>query len=101
VLRRKISRDTTAAAEIVRAWQDMFTVVPTTEMVLSRAMDVAAVHELATWDAVILAATAEAGCRLLLSEDMQEGFTWSGVTIVNPFAPTPHRLLDDLRSGAR
>jgi len=79
----------------------MFTVVPTTEMVLSRAMDVAAVHELATWDAVILAATAEAGCRLLLSEDMQEGFTWGGVTIVNPFAPTPHRLLDDLRSGAR
>jgi hypothetical protein len=27
---------------------------------------------------------------------MHEGFTWGGVTIVNPFAPAPHRLLDDL-----
>ena len=34
---------------------------------------------------------------MLLSEDMHEGFTWGGVTIVNPFASPPHKLLDDLR----
>ena len=32
-------------------------------------------------------------CRLLLSEDLQEGFTWRGVTVVNPFAPTLHPVL--------
>jgi predicted nucleic acid-binding protein len=75
----------------------MFTVMPTTEAVLSRGMDVAVAHNLAIWDAIILAAAAEAGCRMLLSEDIQDGFTWGGVTIVNPFAPQPHKLLDDLR----
>jgi hypothetical protein len=55
---------------------------------------------LAIWDAIILAAASEAGCRVLLSEDMQEGFTWGGVTIINPFAFSPHRLLVDLM-GAR
>jgi predicted nucleic acid-binding protein len=35
---------------------------------------------------------------MLLSEDMHEGFTWGGVTIVNPFASPAHELLDDLRS---
>jgi predicted nucleic acid-binding protein len=101
VLRRKTRRDAAAAGEIVRTWQDMFAVMPTTEMVLSRAIDVAIAHGLAIWDAVILAAAAEAGCRLLLSEDMHDGFTWGSVTIVNPFAPSPHKLLDDLRSGVR
>jgi len=101
VLRRKTRRDPAAAGLIVRAWQDMFAVMPTTEMVLSRGMDVAIAHGLAIWDAVILAAASEAGCRLLLSEDMHDGFTWGGVTIVNPFAPSPHKLLEELRSGVR
>ena len=39
---------------------------------------------LMTWrDAVILAVAADAGC-LLLSEDMQDGFTWRGLTVANP-----------------
>jgi len=36
---------------------------------------------------------ADAGCRLLLSEDLQHGFTWRGVTVVNPFlSPAPELL---------
>ena len=46
---------------------------PTTEAVLTWAIDIAVEHGLAIWDATILAA-AEAGCRMLLSEDMQDGF---------------------------
>jgi predicted nucleic acid-binding protein len=97
VLTRKLRLGGHAAARVVRTWQDMFTVMPTTETVLSRGTDVAIAHNLAIWDAIILAAAAEAGCRMLLSEDMHEGFTWGGVTIVNPFASPPHKLLDDLR----
>ena len=51
---------------------------------------------MAIWDAVMLSAAAEAGCRLLLSEDFQEGFTWRGVSVTNPFAPERHALLDAL-----
>jgi predicted nucleic acid-binding protein len=53
----------------------------------------AAKHRFGIWDATILAAAAAAGCRLLLSEDMQAGFTWSGVTVTNPFSSTRHELL--------
>jgi hypothetical protein len=34
--------------------------------------------------------------RLLLSEDIQAGFTWRGVTVVNPFAAQPSPLLKGL-----
>jgi predicted nucleic acid-binding protein len=37
------------------------------------------------YDALIVASAAEAGCTLLLSEDMADGMTIGGVTIRNPF----------------
>ena len=37
------------------------------------------------WDAVLLASAAEAGCTLLLSEDMKDGATLGGITVRNPF----------------
>ena len=40
--------------------------------------------------------TAEVGCRLLLSEYMQDGFSWRGVTVVNSFAAMRRPLLDAL-----
>jgi predicted nucleic acid-binding protein len=60
---------------------------------MATAMDLAADHGLGIWDAVILTVASQAGCRMLLSEDMQEGFTWGGVTVVNPFADQRHDLL--------
>jgi predicted nucleic acid-binding protein len=63
---------------------------------LISAADLAADHGLSIWDSVIVAASANAGCRLLLSEDLQDGFTWHGVTLVNPFATTRHPLLTAL-----
>ena len=38
------------------------------------------------WDGIVLAAAAKADCRYLLTEDMQDGFRWRGITIANPFA---------------
>ena len=60
------------------------------------AVDLATDHQLGLWDAVILSAAARSGCRLLLSEDLQEGFTWAGVTVVDPFASPQHALLQAL-----
>jgi predicted nucleic acid-binding protein len=93
VLTRKARWPAADARAAVLSWQDSFFVQPTTSAVLAAAMDLAADHGFASWDAVVVAAAAEAGCRLLLSEDMHEGFTWRGVTIINPFAPVPHPLL--------
>jgi len=41
---------------------------------------------------VILAAASHADCQILLSEEMHDGFTWGGVTVVNPFAEIPNPL---------
>jgi predicted nucleic acid-binding protein len=53
-------------------------------------------HKLGIWDAVILSAAAQAECRLLLSENLQDGFTWNGTTVTNPFLSSRHPLLDAL-----
>jgi predicted nucleic acid-binding protein len=74
-------------------WQASFPLIETSPSVLSSAIGLAVQHKLRIWDAIILSAAAEAQCRLLLSEDMQDGFTWSGVTVTNPFAAKKHDLL--------
>ena len=41
-------------------------------------------------DAAIIAAARELGCQTVYSEDLNDGQTYDGVTVVNPFkAPTP------------
>ena len=74
-------------------YRDTYPLVETSSSVFLSATDLAVDHQINIWDAVIFAAAAEAGCRLLLSEDLQEGFTWGGVTVVNPFAAKKHELL--------
>ncbi len=100
VLVRKAKRRPARAREAVMSWCDSYAVVETSSAVVVSAMELAAYHRLGIWDSVVLSASAEAGCRLLLSEDLQEGFTWRGVTVVNPFAPATHPLLAALL-GAR
>jgi predicted nucleic acid-binding protein len=75
------------------SWIDGFSVEGTAPGVLVVAADLAATHQLDIWDAVILSAASAAGCSLLLSEDLQDGFIWGGVTVVNPFAESLHPLL--------
>lgn len=75
---------------------------PATRDVLNDAFDLATQHKLAVWDAVTLAAAARADCDYLLSEDMQDRFSWRGVTVANPLGATPLRtaLAKLLATGA-
>jgi predicted nucleic acid-binding protein len=93
VLTMKAKRQPAAAREAILSWRDAMTTRDTTAIAFLSAMDLATDHRLSIWDAIIMAVAAEAGCRLLLSEDLHEGFTWRGVTVVNPFAITLHPLL--------
>jgi len=61
-------------------------VVATSAAVISDAFELSAAHGIQTFDAVILSAAAQARCDVLYSEDMQNGFEWRGVRVVNPFA---------------
>ena len=94
VLTRKARWSKAAARDAVLAWRDSFSPIDTSFSTLAAAADLSVDHGFSIWDAVILAAAADAGCRLLLSEDMQDGFVWRGLTITNPFAAKRHSLLE-------
>lgn len=47
---------------------------------------------LSYWDALIVAAAREAGCRHLLTEDLQHGQDLDGVTVIDPFMQEPGQL---------
>lgn len=96
VLTRKAARSPSRARAAVLSWHDAFAVADTSAAVMLAATDLAVHHHLGLWDAVILSASADANCRLLLSEDIQDGFLWRGVTVVNPFGPSVHPLLKAL-----
>lgn len=100
VLVRKGKRSRADARNALLSWRDTFPVVGASSEVMLAAADLAVDHQLGIWDAVILATASQADCRLLLSEDMQAGFTWGGVTVVSPFMSPQHALLDALLEDA-
>lgn len=63
--------------------------------------DLANDYKLGIWGAVILSTAAEGRCRVLLADDMQSGFTWRGVTMIDPFSPSGKVKLDLLLDGHR
>lgn len=101
VLVGKANREATAARDAVLEWSDAFEVADSTASCFMAALDIAVDHRLQFWDSLILAITSQAHCRVLLSEDMQQSFTWGGVTVVNPYSPSPHPLLEQLLANAR
>lgn len=96
VLVRKAGRSPERSRAAILSWQDVFPLVETSPAVMLAAADLATSYRLGIWDAVVFSAAAAAGCRLLLSEDLQAGFTWNGVTVTNPFSEKRHELLEEL-----
>lgn len=96
VLVRKAGRSVAEVRARIVVWSTSFATADTTRSALAAAVDLAAAHQLGIWDSIIIAVAAENGCQLLLSEDLQDGFIWSGLTVVNPFAVARRSLLDAL-----
>lgn len=92
VLARNTKDREFAKAELASCLNEFQPVVPDIAS-FTGAIDLATEHKLQFWDSLILATAASGGCSLLLSEDMQDGFAWRGVTVVNPFAKKLHKRL--------
>jgi predicted nucleic acid-binding protein len=93
VLAGRAGRSRAAARDAISGWRGSYEATDSTAAVVSTAIDLATDHGLAIWDAVIVSASSSARCALLLSEDMQDGFAWGGVTVANPFGENVHPLL--------
>lgn len=96
VLVAKAKRAPASVRGAVMTWADTFHVAESSLAAFQAAMDLTIDHGLQMWDALIMAVSAENRCRLLLTEDLQEGFIWHGVTVVNPFALPSSPLLDNI-----
>lgn len=96
VLVAKGGRDAVAAREAVLGWVDGFEVADSSVTCFVSALDLCADHGLRIWDALVCAVAAENRCRVLLTEDLQAGFTWRGLTVIDPFAQPHHPLLTGL-----
>lgn len=89
VLRRKGGLSASKARRNVLEWRDLAHPLPSKEQDLEHALGLSANHGHQIFDALILSVASANGCDVLLSEDMQDGATFAGVTVANPFADRP------------
>jgi predicted nucleic acid-binding protein len=86
LLLRKARLSHSQANAVLEEYLAGATIIPSDADLLQIGLALAERHRLQTFDAIILAAAAEASCEILYSEDMQDGFEWRGVKVINPFA---------------
>jgi predicted nucleic acid-binding protein len=71
----------------VALYEAAFVTPPTTIEVIDTACALARAHRMQLWDCVVCVASAHAGAKALLTEDMQDGRILDGLRLINPFAP--------------
>jgi predicted nucleic acid-binding protein len=81
---KKLGLDPGFAKSKVEVWARFQVVEPGVGDVLA-AIDLHRLSGVSFWDALIVRCAKEAGCSVLLSEDMQHGQAIDGVRITNPF----------------
>jgi predicted nucleic acid-binding protein len=96
VLTGKAGRSAPQAQEAVLGWMDAYPLLESNASAWRGAMDLCVAHQLASWDALVLNVAAEGGARLLLTEDLNPGFSWRGVQVVNPLKQHSDPLLTQL-----
>jgi predicted nucleic acid-binding protein len=82
VLRRRVMPQQDAV-RLVGNWIDLFDPAPASKSALRVAL--AAGPGFSSWDALLLATAAEAGCTTVVSEDMQDGARLGAVRVLHPF----------------
>jgi predicted nucleic acid-binding protein len=81
---RKLHLDPRIARRKVELLAEFDVAAPDVGDILA-AIDLHRLHGFSFWDALVLRAAKQAGCRVVLSEDMQEKREIDGVRIINPF----------------
>ena len=77
-----------SAEEVLRhlALFEMVQVVQVTPLLIRRGIELRETYKVRFWDGCILAAAEQAGCEVILSEDLNPGQLYAGVKVENPFA---------------
>jgi predicted nucleic acid-binding protein len=84
----KVGMPPQEALEYVRAFAEWPVVQMTPELVLA-ALGLAQRSRISPWDAAILEAARQAGCKKVISEDLGAGQLYGVIVVENPFAALP------------
>lgn len=87
VVARKGIMPATEAAAQARDWLIAFPYTGVSADAIRAALAHTVARRTSYWDALLIATAAEAGCSLILTEDLADGTTLSRVEIHNPFTP--------------
>jgi predicted nucleic acid-binding protein len=82
---RKLNVDVRIARRKVELLAEFDVFSPNVSDILA-AIDLQRLHNFSFWDALIIRAAKQAGCTVLLSEDLQTARELDGLRVVNPFA---------------
>ena len=85
VSRKRLVPAAEAAAQ-AEDWLTMFRSVAASVGAIRAALTAAARGRASYWGALLVATAAEAGCSIILTEDLADGTVMQGVRIINPFA---------------
>ena len=85
-----VTRKLTPGLTPDEAWDDLTALFtwrpqPIDEALLQRGRQVEYRHRISWWDSLIVGAAQLQGCDLLLTEDLQDGGVYGGVTVRSPF----------------
>ncbi|MCY4578990.1 MAG: PIN domain-containing protein [Chloroflexi bacterium] len=76
------------SAEEAEQVLDLLSILPVIDLdfrMVRHAIEIHRQHGIAYWDALIVAAAHRAECTQILTEDLNAGQSYEGVTVVNPF----------------
>ncbi len=83
---RKRPENKQRATAHVRNWLDIFPIHAASPQALIAALPFAESGQLSFWDALLLTTAREAGCAVVLTEDMGDGAHVAGIRVRDPFA---------------
>jgi predicted nucleic acid-binding protein len=86
-LRRKMRQSASEAAQHAQDILTTFDIFAASETNAEESLALMAVGRLSYWDALLITAARDAGCRVMLSEDMHDGARFGDLEILNPFGP--------------
>ena len=81
---RKLNIDKTLIKTIVHNFKNM-EIITSDLQLTENAINISIESQISFWDSLIIAAAEKANCKLIISEDLNSGQKYQGISLINPF----------------
>lgn len=80
-----MKQDKTQTKQIIHSLSENIPVIQVTPALIENGIDISISTQFSLWDSLMISAASFAKCKVLYSEDMNDGQVVNGVQIKNPF----------------